>query len=107
MIQNSRTCAIVTLKRHILSHYANLVSHLFIQSGLSVISMALGYYHTCAIVASGPGGGGIKCWGNNGNGQLGTGGTSTQYYPQDVGLGKARGVRLHLSVEGGGQGVST
>ena len=91
---------------HILSHFANPISHLFIQSGLSAISMALGYYHTCAIVV-GPGSGGIKCWGNNGNGQLGTGSTSTQYYPQDVGPGRTRGVRLHLSIESWGHRVST
>jgi alpha-tubulin suppressor-like RCC1 family protein len=50
-------------------------------SGLG--SIALGSYHTCVIVASG----GVKCWGNNGNGQLGIGDTSTRYSPADVGLG--------------------
>jgi alpha-tubulin suppressor-like RCC1 family protein len=37
------------------------------------------------------GSGDLKCWGYNGNGQLGIGGTSTQYYPQNVDLGSATG----------------
>ena len=52
-------------------------------SGYSAISIALGESHTCAIVT----GGGVKCWGYNDFGQLGIGSSSTQYSPQNVGLG--------------------
>ncbi len=52
-------------------------------SGNSATGISLGYYHTCAIMT----GGGVKCWGYNGNGQLGIESTSTQYYPKDVSLG--------------------
>jgi alpha-tubulin suppressor-like RCC1 family protein len=52
-------------------------------SGYSAVAIALGQYHTCVIVS----GGGVKCWGYNGYGQLGNGDTSTQYYPADVSLG--------------------
>jgi hypothetical protein len=57
-------------------------------SGLGLI--ALGSYHTCVIVASG----GLKCWGNNGNGQLGIGDTSARYSPVDVGLGAGMGFNM-------------
>jgi hypothetical protein len=70
----------------ILCPYAN--THIFILSGYSSLAVALGYDHTCAILA---GSGDLKCWGYNGYGQLGIGGTSTQYYPQNVDLGSATG----------------
>ena len=49
-------------------------------SGYSAIAIALGRYHTCAIVT----GGTLKCWGYNGNGQLGIYNYNTQYSPVDV-----------------------
>ena len=52
-------------------------------SGLSTIAIALGNAHTCLVVK----GGGVKCWGANGHGQLGIGRTSDQYYLVDVDLG--------------------
>ncbi len=42
--------------------------------------MAVGGYYMCAIAA----GGGIKCWGNNGNGQLGIGSYENRKRPADV-----------------------
>lgn len=44
-------------------------------SGLSagVASVTAGAYHSCAVTTTG----GLKCWGLNGNGQLGDGGTSS------------------------------
>ena len=46
-------------------------------AGMSATAIAAGYHFTCAIVT----GGGIKCWGRNGYGQLGIGSTTDQRSP--------------------------
>jgi alpha-tubulin suppressor-like RCC1 family protein len=57
----------------------------------TVVALAAGDHHTCALVT----GGGAYCWGNNYYGQLGTGGTSHRYTPTAVtGLGTGGGRML-------------
>ncbi len=56
-------------------------------AGDSAVAIALGSGHTCALLA----GGGVKCWGANGYGQLGTGDTSSRSSPVSVSLGSGEG----------------
>lgn len=49
------------------------VGNVDLGSGVVVKDLALGEYHSCALTSAGA----VKCWGNNGNGQLGYGHTAT------------------------------
>ncbi len=50
------------------------------RADLSATAIAAGSSHTCAIAS----GGGVKCWGSNGYGQLGIGSTTYQNSPAEV-----------------------
>ncbi len=65
-------------------------------TGESASVVALGSDHTCVIVS----GGGIKCWGGNGHGQLGIGNTTGDHArPMDV-VGIGSGVYKVCGVGG-------
>lgn len=58
-------------------------------SGTAYIAVSAGFYHTCGITAAGR----AKCWGYNGDGQLGDGTTTNRLSPNNVD-GMASGVSL-------------
>ena len=45
---------------------------------VNVRQVYAGYYHTCVVVDTTPGLGGLRCWGGNGYGQLGQGAVGTR-----------------------------
>ncbi|ACL23603.1 RCC1 domain-containing protein [Chloroflexus aggregans] len=65
-------------------------------SGLpsGVTAIAAGVYHTCALTGSG----GVMCWGNNGDGQLGDGRPLYRTTPVDVVTSASWGVYLPMIV---------
>jgi alpha-tubulin suppressor-like RCC1 family protein len=73
-------------------------------SGLAsgVTAVALGDEHTCALTANG----GVKCWGNNDNGQIGDGTTSNRLTPTDV-VGLIAGVTWITAGKGFSCAVTT
>jgi alpha-tubulin suppressor-like RCC1 family protein len=58
----------------------DLPRRVVVPSGTGWSLIALGYYHTCATHT----GKSLWCWGNNGQGQLGIGSTTSQDLPQQV-----------------------
>jgi alpha-tubulin suppressor-like RCC1 family protein len=66
-------------------------------SGVTASAIALGASHTCALIT----GGGLKCWGDNGRGQLGIGSTTRfqQTTPLEVSLGSGASHVCNLKPE--------
>jgi alpha-tubulin suppressor-like RCC1 family protein len=60
---------------------------------VNAVQVAPGGHHTCIVTA---GGGGVQCWGYNGFGQLGNGGTADSLVPVDV-VGLPAGTITNLS----------
>ncbi len=61
-------------------HFTSRACYLYILPGVSAVAIGLGRSHTCVISS----GGGVKCWGYNGFGQLGSGSFSSVTRPTDV-----------------------
>jgi alpha-tubulin suppressor-like RCC1 family protein len=62
------------------------------------VSLAAGEGHTCAAMAAG----GVKCFGNNGSGQLGNASTTTTMTPVDVSFGGTPVARAVADFDGDG-----
>ena len=45
-----------------------------------MVAFAAGWQHTCALLT----GSGVQCWGDNNEGQLGTGDTTNRLYPTEI-----------------------
>ncbi len=80
-----------------------------IAGGLTFADLAAGEFHSCGVTV----GARMYCWGNNGNGQLGDGGTTSQFVPVPVsgnltflvrsGLGASVSARRHGEVARAGK----
>ena len=81
-------CACVCARARIynISKHAFVIYDTTIPAG--VVALAAGDFHTCALLT----GGGVDCWGLNGNGELGTGDTNNRLTPTGV-TGLGAGVR--------------
>ena len=70
-----------------------------IRTGATVTALSPGYDHMCVLTSLG----GVSCWGNNGNGQVGIGSTNSDVLsPSSVNLGSGwlREIRGYLKGEG-------
>jgi alpha-tubulin suppressor-like RCC1 family protein len=65
--------------------------------GPDIANMALGYATSCALLTSG----GVECWGNNFDGELGDGSTENSLIPRSVeGIGTATAVAFNPILQG-------
>ena len=66
----------------------SLPTSINVGNGRTVTQLALGRYHSCAVLN----GGDIKCWGNNSSGHLGDGTTTSRSIPTSINVGNGRTV---------------
>jgi alpha-tubulin suppressor-like RCC1 family protein len=64
-------------------------------AGISAAAVSAGLSHTCALTDIG----GVVCWGNNGNGQLGIGNIEDQYSPVSIDLGSGAHVVEKIGIK--------
>jgi hypothetical protein len=69
---------------------ASAINCTIMLAGVSVVSVAVGYFHSCALAS----GGDLWCWGFNAYGQVGNGNTDTQCSPVVISVGSGNSTSM-------------